>query len=115
MLNKFPKISDRIRNVVIENRDFEPLIKAYDRPDALFYLDPPYYSAEKYYDGFGKSDHERLRKALENLKGRFILSYNDSDAIKSLYRNFNVSEISRGNNLSKGNGRKYQELIVTNY
>ncbi|MDR2654551.1 MAG: hypothetical protein LBC56_00550 [Oscillospiraceae bacterium] len=36
-LNKFPEISDKIRNIVIENRDFEPLMKAYDRPDALFY------------------------------------------------------------------------------
>jgi hypothetical protein len=39
-LDIFPEISDRIRNIVIENRDFEPLIKTYDRPGALVYLDP---------------------------------------------------------------------------
>ena len=37
--------------VVIENRDFEPILKTYDRPDALFYLDPPYLGTEKHYEG----------------------------------------------------------------
>ena len=41
--------SKRLRKVVIENVDFEQLIKTYDRKAALFYLDPPYYNAEKYY------------------------------------------------------------------
>ena len=37
-------------SVVIEHKDFENLIKVYDRPTALFYCDPPYHSTEKYYD-----------------------------------------------------------------
>ncbi len=32
--------------VVIEHKDFESLIKVYDRPAALFYCDPPYHSTE---------------------------------------------------------------------
>ncbi|MBS6316282.1 MAG: DNA adenine methylase [Ruminococcus sp.] len=36
--------------VVIEHKDFENLIKVYDRPNALFYCDPPYHTTEKYYD-----------------------------------------------------------------
>ncbi|MCR5844240.1 MAG: DNA adenine methylase [Oscillospiraceae bacterium] len=36
-------------NVVVENQDFETLIRHYDRPDAFFYLDPPYYSSEHMY------------------------------------------------------------------
>ena len=51
----------RLRGVKIENRDFEPILKTYDRPDALFYLDPPYLGTEKNYEGtFGWKDHLRL-------------------------------------------------------
>ena len=42
----------------IENKDFADLIKVYDRPTALFYLDPPYVNTEKYYDSpFSAQDH----------------------------------------------------------
>ena len=41
----------RLKGVKIENRDFEPILKTYDRPDALFYLDPPYLGTEKLYEG----------------------------------------------------------------
>ena len=75
------EIEERLKSgagVVIENKDFEKLIKVYDRPNALFYCDPPYRTAQKYYDvPFSDSDHERLKNSLSNIKGRFILSYND--------------------------------------
>ena len=63
------KASKRLNRVVIENVDFERLIKTYDRESALFYCDPPYYDAEKYYpDKFQSEDHARLRDALSRIK-----------------------------------------------
>lgn len=41
-LDKLPMIRDRLQGVLLENQDFERLIRTYDRPDALFYVDPPY-------------------------------------------------------------------------
>jgi site-specific DNA-adenine methylase len=41
----------RLRKVVIENRDFEPLIRQHDRPDSVFYCNPPYFDTENYCDG----------------------------------------------------------------
>lgn len=99
--------------VVIEHKDFENLIKVYDRPKALFYCEPPYYNAEKYYNvEFDLKDHERLKRCLTAIKGRFILSYNDCDHIRKLYKEFNIKAAERQNNLSSG---KYKELIITNY
>lgn len=99
--------------VVIEHKDFENLIKVYDRPSALFYLDPPYHKTEKYYDAvFSEDDHYRLKQCLNGIKGRFILSYNDDEFIRELYKDFNVLPVERSNSLSKG---KYKELIITNY
>ena len=109
--------SDRLSTVVIENLDFEHLIKTYDRPGALFYLDPPYYKAEKYYqDKFTTEDHIRLKKILENIQGKFILSYNDCQEIRDLYKEYTIINIDRNHNLANKNGsERYGELIIKNY
>ncbi|MDE6679018.1 MAG: DNA adenine methylase [Ruminococcus sp.] len=107
------EIEKRLANVVIENMDFEKLIKKYDHPEALFYCDPPYSHTERYYDIlFRKEDHERLKKVLSKIQGRFILSYNDSSYIRELYKEFEIATTERQNNLSKG---VYKELIIRNF
>ena len=60
------KIEKRLEKVVIENKDFENLIKVYDRPKTLFYCDPHYCKTETYYHHviFTKDDHERLQAIL---------------------------------------------------
>ncbi len=110
------KVKDRLCTTVIENKDFEGLIKTYDREKALFYLDPPYYETEKYYDvSFTEQDHIRLRNALEDIKGKFILSYNESEYIRDLYSDFHIIPVERQHNLvSKSVSDKYKELIIKN-
>ena len=109
--------SKRLRKVVIENVDFEQLIKTYDRKTALFYLDPPYYDAEKYYpDRFQPEDHMRLKNALKKIQGKFILSYNDCPEIRELYQGYRIIESDRNDNLAaKTKSRRYRELIIINY
>lgn len=112
-----PEIKERLKNVVIENRDFETLIKVYDRPQALFYLDPPYVGTERYYDsGFGEDDHRRLNAVLKGIKGKFILSYNDDDFVRELYSDFSIENVSRNSNLTnKKDAGEYKELIIKNF
>ena len=111
------EIQNRLQRVVIERVDFEQLIKTYDRPDALFYLDPPYYAAEKYYNSnFSVSDHERLFNILTGIKGKFILSYNSDDVILELYKDFNIIPVTRKNTLSAcANDVDYKEVIIKNF
>lgn len=114
-IERMKAVRERIYNsgVVIEHKDFENLIKVYDREKAFFYCDPPYYKAEKYYDAvFTLADHERLKDCLSKVKGLFLLSYNDCPEVRKLYEGYNIREVERGNNLSRG---KYRELIITNY
>ena len=62
-------VSDRLKNVVIENKDFEGLIKQYDRKNTAFYADPPYYMSESFYQvGFGLEDHLRLSECLHHIE-----------------------------------------------
>lgn len=111
-------IRQRLERVVIENKDFESLIKVYDRPGALFYCDPPYYGAEAYYKvGFLVEDHQRLKDVLSHIQGRFVLSYNDCEAIRELYKGFPIDGVSRQHNLKLRDGEavKYDEVIIRNY
>ena len=113
--NDVGAVSSRLydKDVVIENKDFDDLIRGYDRKTAFFYCDPPYFKTEKYYDvSFTQDDHERLKQRLSNIQGLFLLSYNDCAYIRELYRDFNIYGVDRDNNLGKG---RYKELIITNY
>lgn len=112
------KVQERLQGVIIERKDFADLIKVYDRKDALFYLDPPYVGTEKYYKvSYIPEDHQRLADTLKNIKGRFILSYNDDPAICSLYDGYSIDKITRRNTLS-GNGNnksEFGEIIIRNF
>lgn len=112
------KIGARLKNVVIENRDFQPLIKTYDRPEALFYLDPPYVGTEGHYTvRFGEADHRRLAGVLKGIKGRFVLSYSDAPLVKELYGDWcNICSTSRPNNLAGAPSQKtFPEVIIKNF
>lgn len=113
------EVSKRLRMVVIENQDFERILKTYDRKATLFYLDPPYYETEKYYpDRFMPEDHVRLRDALGKIKGKFLMSYNDCEYIRELYDGYSIVEIDRTHNLVQGRGEekpRYKELLIKNY
>lgn len=124
MWNNFPQIRsacERLQKVVVENKDFEKLIKQYDRPEAFFYCDPPYYNTEDYYEdvGFTKKDHERLAASLGGIKGKFLLSYNDCSEIRDLYAKpgITIESTSRLSNIAQRyeGGKQYAELLIANY
>lgn len=112
------KAHNRLKTVIIENRDFEKLIRQYDAPGVFFYLDPPYYGTENFYDAdFSRDDHMRLREILGSIQGYFLLSYNNCGFISQLYAEYYQEEISRINNLALtfGAGAQYGELLISNY
>ena len=124
MWNNFPLITNacaRLQKVVIENKDFEKLIDQYDRPESLFYCDPPYFETEDYYEdvGFTKDDHIRLADRLSSIEGKYMLSYNDCPEIRELYesRGARIESISRLSNIAQRYeaGKQYDELIISNY
>ncbi len=112
------QLQERMANVVVENQDFETLIKHYDRTDAFFYLDPPYLSTEDMYEvGFEWDDHVRLRDTLKSIKGKFLLSYNDCEEIRKLYNGFSIFDFSRTHSMVQRYeaGKEYKELLIGNY
>ena len=122
MWSNFPLIeqaSRRLQRVIIENRDFEKLIASQDSEVSFFYCDPPYYATESYYEnvGFTKADHERLRNALAGISGKFLVSYNDCEEIRSLYNGCRMYAYERLNNMRQkyDGGSMFGELLIANY
>lgn len=112
------ELENRMANVVVENQDFETLIKHYDRADTFFYADPPYFSSEEMYAvGFHWDDHVRLRDTLKNVKGMFLLSYNDCPEIRELYKDFSIFDFSRTHSMVQRYeaGKEFKELLIGNY
>ena len=110
--------SRRLKDTVIENKDFEELIKQYDRENAFIYCDPPYYLTEGHYAvEFRREDHFRLRDTLKNCQGKFLVSYNDCEFIRELYQDFRIDTVSRLNNLAQryDSGCEYAEVLISNY
>lgn len=110
-------LHERLAGVVIECLDFEAFLPRYDRPETLFFCDPPYFGTEGYYspDLFGRSKFEQLAEILAGLKGHFILSINDLPRVRSIFKAFSMAPVpvtytvaGRGNVVSAG------ELVITN-
>lgn len=105
----------RLKNVVVENKDFEKLIEQYDRENTFFYCDPPYFGAECYEVEFSQPDHIRLHDALTRCKGYVMVSYNYCSFICELYRDFYIFRTKRPNSMSLKPDSEYEEVIMTNY
>lgn len=109
------EVHDRLAGVVIECLPFDRLIEVYDRPDTLFYLDPPYWGCEKDYgDGvFSPADFERLAARLATIKGRFVLSLNDTAEIRRIFTNFRIDAVETAYSVNGVAQMKAAEVLIS--
>lgn len=115
IIERVKSVSVRLDKVYIENLDFEDLIRRYDHKDAFFYLDPPYTKGLGYQIVKTKDfEHDRLFNCIKNIKGRWLLSYDDNAYIRQLYKDYKIIEVSRVNLLGSKSG-EYKELLIKNY
>lgn len=77
----FEAIIERLKGVVLENRDAKEIMKAHDAEDCLHYVDPPYLhssrsksSACTYKFELTDQEHKELAEFLKGLEGMVILS-----------------------------------------
>ncbi len=93
------------------------MIEKYDREETLFFADPPYFQTSGYGNEFGEKEHILLRDKLKQLKGKFILTINDHDFIRELYKDFNIEEVKVNYSVSRSLSARgeYAELIIKNY
>lgn len=107
---------DRLKGVVVECLPYADLLQRYDRPETLFYLDPPYDGSEHYYGKklFTPIDHSRLAEQLAGMAGKFILSINDTPDMREVFGRFSIQEVTVLHSLNGSEPRETGELIVRN-
>ncbi|WP_348625524.1 DNA adenine methylase [Pseudochrobactrum sp. B5] len=103
-----------LSGVVLENLDWQAFIDRYDRPETLFYLDPPYWGSEDDYGKtlFGRDQFALMADRLGRIKGRFIMSINDVPQIREIFIAFDFREVGLTYSIS-GKGTAAKELIIT--
>jgi len=116
--SKFNNIADykaRLKDVDILNQDYRKVLKKYDSNDTFFFLDPPYEKSIglDYAAGSENFDYEEMVRVLKGLRGKFLVTINDSPYIREVFSDFriypyNVSKVSYGRSAR-------DELLITNY
>lgn len=92
--------------------------------DTFIFLDPPYYSSVKS-KLYGKKgilhsnfNHEKFRNYLYKIKSKFLLTYDNCDYIRELYKDFYTLEwdLQYGmNNYKQKKADIGKELLISNY
>lgn len=108
-------IHERLAGVTIECLDWADFLTRWDRPETLFFVDPPYYGTEGHYAAeFPRAGHAALSRLLSGLKGRFILTMNDCEETRAIYGSLGrVESVELTYTASGGKGgKRAREMII---
>ncbi|AMK18683.1 DNA adenine methylase [Sphingobium sp. MI1205] len=110
------QLHERLASVTIERLRWHDFIRRYDRPDTLFYLDPPYFGSEGDYgaDLFDRSQFSTMAEQLSTIEGRFLLSINDCPEIRQLFGAFQMVEVDLLYSIGSGSPTDARELVISN-
>lgn len=119
VIPQIQELHARFTGVYIECLPYQEFISRYDRPNTLFYLDPPYWNCENNYGKgiFYKGDFDNLANLLKGIKGKFIMSLNDVPEIREIFKDFYIKEVQTRYSLptqALGHAKPAAELLISN-
>ncbi|MBN2197898.1 DNA adenine methylase [Candidatus Wolfebacteria bacterium] len=118
-------VGPKLANTKITSQDFEKVIieKSKGKKGVFLFLDPPYAESRQivaYNVTFSKEDHLRLAKLLKKTKYPFLLTYDDCEFVRELYKWANL--YSKTWTYSVANSRVHHnprengnELFISNF
>ena len=111
------KQKDFFKNTRLFNTDYKNIIKKFDGNKTFFYLDPPYEKSDELYKN-DSIDLNEMSNLLKKIKGRFILSINDSPNVRNIFKDFKITSLevrgAAGENRDLGSAIR-KELLIKNY
>ena len=112
-------IYERLTGVVIENLDWADFVEKYDTAETLFYLDPPYFGCEDDYgkEMFSREQFTKMAKVLQNIKGKAILSLNDTPEVRKIFSGFRMETAELNYTIGQvyGGVKQVSEVIIYNF
>jgi DNA adenine methylase len=108
---------ERLNKVVVENLPYERCLANYDSKDSFHFMDPPYLNAQTAaYRGWTEKEMRQFRRTVEKLKGKWLVTVDDSPLNRELFSDCNLEPVSTQNRLCNTrthNHVKFEELIIT--
>ena len=104
-----------LSNFEIYNLDFEEFLNQHIHDKYILFLDPPYYLEQKskLYGNNGDMhedfDHEKLFNCISKRK-KWIMTYNNCDYIKNLYKDFHIIETNWSYGMNKS--KESSEIVI---
>lgn len=107
----------RLAKAYIENLPYHKAIAKADSQGTFFYIDPPYCGMENYYGPglFTRADFASLATQLAGIKGKFLLSINDTPFIRSTFAAFSLQAVNTRYSCSTDRNYQAAELLISNY
>jgi len=122
-IDRLEKIGPLLQDTKITCLDYSELLR--EPGDGVFiFLDPPYYTATKsalygkngeLHKGF---DHERFAEEVKNCLHKWMITYDNCDYVKEMYKDFNIIpfEFAYGmRNVTANAEMTGKEILITNY
>lgn len=117
-IEKLPCVAERLEKVVIVHKPLQQMVKIWDEPDSLLYLDPPYIplthknTSETKENEMSVEDHIALLNIVKDAKGMMIISGYSSPLYNKVLENWKC--VKREIPQQKGKERRF-ECLWFNY
>jgi DNA adenine methylase len=116
------EFKEKLKDVRITSLDYGKVVSANDGKDTFFFLDPPYENTDPKF-GYAEDtgfDFERLASVLRGIKGKFLMTINDSPRIRDLFKAFHQRPFVALTNMHTTPGKSTKkhvrkELYISNY
>lgn len=107
----------RLCRVYVECLPYAEVIRRYDRQDTCFYVDPPYFGSEHYYGRglFSREDFGVLAGLLAGIKGKFLLSLNDTPEVREIFAGFDFEDVRTMYSVGKDENKAVREVLIKNF
>ena len=116
-----PAVHERLKNVVVLNKDAVEVIASEDGPATLHYLDPPYVHAARtadddYQHEMAEADHLRLLDTVRGCRGKVILSGYANELYDRELASWNRHSVEVPNHAAGGSSkRRMTEVLWCNF
>jgi len=116
-LKRMPDMKEKLKNATLLSQDYKAVMRRYDGANTFHYLDPPYQESKELYKK-GEFNNEELASFLKTIKGKFLVSMNDSSSVRKTFKDFKIRGLTvaggGGSNSNIGRGSR-KEVLISNY
>jgi DNA adenine methylase len=119
-LENLGEYKKRLNHATLTNVGYDEVLRKYDGADTFFFMDPPYEMSEGlgYAAGSESFPFAQFAEDLKGLKGKFLVTINDSRGIRKLFKGLNIYPYVVKGHHSEATAigsKDRKELLVTNY